>query len=63
MPFLDPMVFDNYWAVSNILFLGKILEHVMVSQLQVFLDKADYSGSFQSDFSCKYGMEMVFLGR
>ena len=47
-PSPDPSVLDNYWPVSNIPFLGKVLEHVVISQLQGFLEEVDYLDAFQS---------------
>ena len=49
-PSLDPSVLDNYWPVSNIPFLGKVLESVVFSQLQGFMEEADYLDPFQSGF-------------
>lgn len=45
-PYLNPNLQVNYWPVSNIPFLGKVLELVVVSQLQGFLDGADYINLF-----------------
>ena len=39
---LDPSVLDNYRPVSNIPSLGKVLKHVVLSQLQGFLEEVDY---------------------
>ena len=44
---LDPTVLDNYQPVSNIPFLGKVLEQVEVSQQQGFMDDTDYLDSFR----------------
>ncbi|XP_062839868.1 uncharacterized protein LOC134299860 [Anolis carolinensis] len=34
---LDPTLFRNFWPISNLPYLGKVLEHVVASQLQGFL--------------------------
>lgn len=39
---LDHTISNNYWPVSNLLFLGKLLELVMVSQFQWVLDETEY---------------------
>ena len=63
-PSLDPTVLDKYQPVSNITFLGKMLEQILAFLLQGFLDETDYLDSFQSGFRPCYGMEtaLVTLG-
>ncbi|KAF7243102.1 RNA-directed DNA polymerase from mobile element jockey [Varanus komodoensis] len=51
---LDPEIAANYRPVANIPFLGKVLEWVVVGQLQAFLDKTDYLDPFQSSFRPGY---------
>ena len=60
-PSQDPSVLDNYWPVSNISFLGKVLEHVVVSQLQRFLEEVDYLDQFQSGFRFGCGTEIALV--
>lgn len=33
-PSLDPTVFDHYWPILNLLFLGKVVKEVVTSQLK-----------------------------
>ncbi|KAF7234895.1 hypothetical protein EYD10_18221 [Varanus komodoensis] len=47
----------NYKAVACIPFLGKVLEQVVVGQLQALLDETDYLDPFQSGFRLGYGTE------
>ena len=49
----------DYQPISNILFLGKVLERMVVSQLQRFLDEVDYLDPFQSGFRPDYGTEIA----
>ena len=60
-PSLDASVLDNYQPVSNIPFLGKVLVHVMVSQLQGFLEEAAYLDPSQSGFRPGYGTETALV--
>uniref|UniRef100_A0A803T733 Reverse transcriptase domain-containing protein n=1 Tax=Anolis carolinensis TaxID=28377 RepID=A0A803T733_ANOCA len=39
---LDPSVCNNYRPISNLPFLGKVLERVVATQLQEFLDDTDF---------------------
>ncbi|KAF7239258.1 hypothetical protein EYD10_14085 [Varanus komodoensis] len=58
---LDPEVAANYGPVANILFLGKVLERVVVGQLQALLDETDYLDPFQSGFRPGYGTESALV--
>ncbi|KAF7250970.1 Interleukin-1 receptor accessory protein-like 1, partial [Varanus komodoensis] len=58
---LDPEMATNYRPVANILFLGKVLEGVMVGQLQALLDESDYLDPFQSGFRPGYGTESALV--
>ncbi|XP_053112164.1 uncharacterized protein LOC128327386 [Hemicordylus capensis] len=62
-PSLDPSNLHNYRVVSNLLFLGKVIERVVISQLQKVLDDTDYLDPSQSGFHPGYGTEtaLVFL--
>uniref|UniRef100_A0A8D2J5Z0 Reverse transcriptase domain-containing protein n=1 Tax=Varanus komodoensis TaxID=61221 RepID=A0A8D2J5Z0_VARKO len=58
---LDPEVATNYRPVANIPFLGKVLEWVVVGQLQALLDETDYLDPFQSGFRPGYGTESALV--
>lgn len=60
-PSLDPVVLANNHPVSNLLFLGKIVERVVAEQLQVFLDGSSVLDPFQSGFCPGYGIEMALV--
>ena len=49
-PSLNHIVLDNYLPISSIPFWGKIMERVVVSQPQRFLDEANYLDPFQPGF-------------
>ncbi|KAF7239530.1 putative RNA-directed DNA polymerase from transposon BS [Varanus komodoensis] len=51
----------NYRPVANIPFLGKVLERVVVGQLQALLDETDYLDPFQSGFRPGYGTESALV--
>uniref|UniRef100_A0A8D2LLU3 Reverse transcriptase domain-containing protein n=1 Tax=Varanus komodoensis TaxID=61221 RepID=A0A8D2LLU3_VARKO len=58
---LDPEVVAYYRPVANIPFLGKVLERVVVGQLQALLDETDYLDPFQSGFRPRYGTESALV--
>ncbi|KAF7251055.1 Calcium uptake protein 2, mitochondrial [Varanus komodoensis] len=58
---LDPEVAASYRPVANIPFLGKVLEQVVVGQLQALLDETDYLDPFQSGFRPGYGTESALV--
>ncbi|KAF7239274.1 Inactive carboxypeptidase-like protein X2 [Varanus komodoensis] len=58
---LNPEMATNYRPVANIPFLGKVLEWVVVGQLQALLDKTDYLDPFQSGFRPGYGTESALV--
>ncbi|KAF7254508.1 Cadherin EGF LAG seven-pass G-type receptor 2 [Varanus komodoensis] len=60
---LDPEMAANYRPVTNIPFLGKVLERVVPGQLQALLDETDYLHPFQSGFRPRYstGSALVAL--
>ena len=58
---MDPTKLDNYRPVSDIPFLGKVLEWVMTSQLQRFLGETDYLNPFQLGLRLGYGMETALV--
>lgn len=49
-PSLDSIILDNFCPVSNLPFLGKVVDKVVVKQLQRTLDEADYLDLFQLGF-------------
>ncbi|KAF7246492.1 PDZ domain-containing RING finger protein 4, partial [Varanus komodoensis] len=51
----------NYRPVTNIPFLGKVLERVVAGQLQALLDETDYLDPFQSGFRPGYGTESALV--
>ncbi|KAF7252275.1 Succinate dehydrogenase assembly factor 3, mitochondrial [Varanus komodoensis] len=57
----DPEMATNYRPVANIPFLGKVLEQVVVGQLQALLDETDYLDPFQSGFRPGYGTESALV--
>ena len=57
----DPTVLANYWPVSNVPSLGKLIEWVMASQLQGVLEETDYLDVFQSGFSPDYARETALV--
>ena len=60
-PSWNPIVLDSYWPVSRITFLGKVLEPVGASQLQWFLNEADYLEPFQSGFRPRGGTDTALV--
>lgn len=59
-PSLNLSLIDNYWPVSNLPFLDKVIKLVVTSQLQRVLEEADYLDSFPSGFRSSYGVETSF---
>nr|GFC52549.1 hypothetical protein [Tanacetum cinerariifolium] len=60
-PSLDPTILNNFRPVSNIPFLGKVIERVVASQLQRVLEEADYLDPFQSGFRPGFGTETALV--
>ncbi|XP_061469317.1 uncharacterized protein LOC133378496 isoform X1 [Rhineura floridana] len=60
-PSLNPSCLNNFHPVSNLPFLSKIIERVVASQLQSFLELTDYYDSFQSGFRPGNGTETVLV--
>uniref|UniRef100_A0A803U0W5 Reverse transcriptase domain-containing protein n=1 Tax=Anolis carolinensis TaxID=28377 RepID=A0A803U0W5_ANOCA len=60
-PSLDPMTLANYHPVSNLQFLGKMIERALLGQLQQFLDDTAGLDPFQSGFRPGHGTEAVLV--
>ena len=51
----------KYRPVSNIPFIGKLVERVVADQFQAFLEEIDALDPFQSGFRPCHGMEMALV--
>uniref|UniRef100_A0A803SW27 Reverse transcriptase domain-containing protein n=1 Tax=Anolis carolinensis TaxID=28377 RepID=A0A803SW27_ANOCA len=60
-PSLDPMTLANYRPVTNLPFLGKMIERAVLGQLQQFLDDTAGLDPFQSGFRPGHGTETVLV--
>ncbi len=47
---LDNTILNNYRPISNLLFIGKIIEKVVFNQLNNYLNSNGYLDNFQSGF-------------
>lgn len=54
-------VLDNFHPISNLPFLGKVVERVAGCQLQRALAEVDYLNLFQAGFKLGYSMEMALV--
>lgn len=61
MASLDPRDLNSYRSVPNLLCWGKMLGRAATSQLQRFLDAADYLDQFQSSFRPGFGIESALI--
>lgn len=46
---LYPFMLENIWSVANLLFLRKVLEQVVTSQLQEFMEENDFLDNFNRE--------------
>lgn len=53
----DLLVLANYCPVSDLVFLGKVVERVKAKQLQAFLEDTSILDPFESCFCSGHGME------
>uniref|UniRef100_A0A2D4LQ82 Reverse transcriptase domain-containing protein n=1 Tax=Micrurus spixii TaxID=129469 RepID=A0A2D4LQ82_9SAUR len=60
-PSVDPADLNNFHPVSNLPFVGKVVERVVALQLRRSLDEADYLDPFQSGFRPRYSTEMALV--
>ena len=60
-PSLDPDILSNYRSIFNLLFISKILEKVVASQLSDHLPRNDQFEVFQSGFRIHHSTEMALV--
>ena len=60
-PTLDPDVLQNYRPVSNIPFVSKILEKIVVEQLNSYLAANDLHDKYQSAYKARHSTETAML--
>ena len=58
---LDPQDPANYRPVSNLPFLGKVIERAIANQLQAFLEETSALDPFQSGFRPGHGVETALV--
>uniref|UniRef100_A0A803TL80 Reverse transcriptase domain-containing protein n=1 Tax=Anolis carolinensis TaxID=28377 RepID=A0A803TL80_ANOCA len=60
-PSLDPTQLENFRPISNLPFLGKVVERVVAAQLQAFLVDTDFLDPAQSGFRSGHGTEKALV--
>ena len=60
-PNLDPAILGNYRPISNLPFMGKVLEKVIFHQLEVFLQINGIHNKFQSGFRKGHSTETALV--
>ncbi|XDV17601.1 hypothetical protein PO909_023435 [Leuciscus waleckii] len=60
-PNLDPTVLKNYWPISKLPFLSKILEKVVANQLTAVLENLELYDKFQSGFRKRHSTETALV--
>ncbi|XP_060775062.1 tubulin beta-1 chain isoform X1 [Neoarius graeffei] len=58
---LDPSVLNNYRPISNLPFIGKILEKIVFNQLTAFLISNSRFDNFQSGFRANHSTETALI--
>ena len=58
---LDPSVLSSFRPISKLPFLSKVLEKVVLEQLQLHLDLNDIAEKFQSGFKSRHSTETALL--
>ena len=60
-PGLDPNIFSNFRPISNLPFLGKVIERVAVNQLQIYLTNNNLHAPMQSAYRPFHSTETALL--
>ena len=60
-PNLDPSLLENYRPISNLPFLGKVIEKIVITQLDVFLQDNNILNKFQSGFRKGHSTETALV--
>lgn len=60
-PNLDPLVLSNFRPISHLSFLAKLMEKLVFSQLQSYLDLHGMGDKFQSGFKSRHSTESALL--
>ena len=58
---LDPSILGNYRPISNLPFMGKVLEKIICHQLEVFLHNNKVHNQFQSGFRKGHSTETALV--